>query len=93
MALLASGVVASYLHLPTLASLWNTSYGKTILVKAALLAVAMLFGAVNLLVTRPRLAAAGIRPDLAEARAGAPATDGRDARSCSSSRRCSPRPC
>ena len=69
MALLASGVVASYLHLPTLASLWNTSYGKTILVKAALLAVAMLFGAVNLLVTRPRLAAAGIRPDLAE---GAP---------------------
>jgi copper transport protein len=69
MALLASGVVASYLHLPTFASLWNTSYGKTILVKAALLAVAMLFGAVNLLVTRPRLAAAGIRPDLAE---GAP---------------------
>jgi copper transport protein len=70
MSLLASGVVASYLHLPTLASLWETSYGKTILVKAALLAVAMLFGAVNLLVTRPRLAAAGIRPDLAE---GAPA--------------------
>ena len=62
MALLASGVVASYLHLPTFASLWKTSYGKTILVKAALLAVAMLFGAVNLLVTRPRLAAAGIRP-------------------------------
>jgi copper transport protein len=66
MALLASGVVASYLHLPTLASLWETSYGKAILVKSALLAVAMLFGAVNLLVTRPRLAAAGIRPDLAE---------------------------
>jgi copper transport protein len=66
MALLASGVAASYLHLPTLASLWETSYGKTILVKAAILAVAMLFGAVNLLVTRPRLAAAGVRPDLAE---------------------------
>ena len=66
MVLLASGVVASYLHLPTLASLWNTSYGEAILVKAALLAVAMLFGAVNLLATRPRLAAAGIRPDLAE---------------------------
>ena len=92
MALLASGIVASYLHLPTFASLWNTSYGKTILVKAALLAVAMLFGAVNLLVTRPRLAAAGIRPDLAE---GAPRLLRRRwrRRSCWSSRRCSRHPC
>jgi copper transport protein len=65
MALLTTGVVASYLHLPTLASLWDTSYGKTILVKSALLGVAMLFGAVNLLVTRPRLAAANVRDDLA----------------------------
>jgi putative copper export protein len=64
--LLASGVAASYLHLPTLASLWETSYGKVILIKAAILAAAMLLGAVNLLVTRPRLAAAGIREDLAE---------------------------
>lgn len=64
--LLASGVAAAYLHLPTLASLWETSYGKVILIKAAILAVTMLFGAVNLLVVRPRLAAAGIREDLAE---------------------------
>jgi copper transport protein len=64
--LLASGVAASYLHLPTLASLWETSYGKVILLKSAILAVTMLLGAVNLLVTRPRLAAAGIRADLAE---------------------------
>ncbi len=64
--LLASGVAAAYLHLPTLASLWQTSYGKVILIKSAILAVTMLLGAVNLLVTRPRLAAAGIREDLAE---------------------------
>jgi copper transport protein len=64
--LLASGVAASYLHLPTLASLWETSYGKVILIKAGLLAATMLVAAVNLLVTRPRLAAAGIREDLAE---------------------------
>jgi copper transport protein len=63
--LLASGVAAAYLHLPTFASLWETSYGKVILIKAAILAVTMLLGAVNLLVTRPRLAAGGIREDLA----------------------------
>jgi copper transport protein len=66
LALLASGIAASYLHLPTLASLWQTSYGKVILIKSGLLATAMLIAAVNLLVTRPRLAAAGIRGDLAE---------------------------
>jgi copper transport protein len=66
LALLASGVAAAYLHLPTLASLWDTSYGKVILIKSGLLAATMLLAAVNLLVTRPRLAAAGIREDLAE---------------------------
>ena len=76
LALLASGVAASYLHLPTLASLWQTSYGKVILIKAALLAVTMLIAAVNLLVTRPRLAAAGIREDSRRARARAAATSG-----------------
>jgi copper transport protein len=65
LALLASGIAASYLHLPTLASLWDTSYGKVILIKSGLLAATMLIAAVNLLVTRPRLAAAGIREDLA----------------------------
>jgi copper transport protein len=65
LALLATGVAAAYLHLPTFASLWETSYGKVILIKAGLLAATMLVAAVNLLVTRPRLAAAGIREDLA----------------------------
>jgi len=55
-ALLASGIWASVLHLPTLASLWQTSYGRAILVKAGLLLTAMLVAAVNLLRTRPGLA-------------------------------------
>ena len=57
--LLGSGIWAAVLHLPIWSALWTTSYGQTILVKAGLLAGAMLLGAVNLLYTRPRLAAAG----------------------------------
>ena len=56
MALLGTGVGAAILHLPTLASLWQTSYGKTILVKAGLLLAAMLVASVNLLRTKPALA-------------------------------------
>jgi copper transport protein len=65
LALIASGVAASLLHLPTVASLWQTSYGQALLVKIALLAVAMLLAAVNLLSTRPRLQAYRRRPELA----------------------------
>ncbi len=63
-ALLASGIWASVLHLPILSALWITSYGATILTKAILLAGAMLLGAINLLRTKPRLAAARNRPEL-----------------------------
>lgn len=55
MALLGTGIGAALLHLPTLASLWQTPYGKTILVKAGLLLAAMLVAAVNLLRTKPAL--------------------------------------
>jgi copper transport protein len=55
MALLGTGVGAALLHLPTLASLWQTGYGKTIVVKASLLACAMLVASVNLLRTTPAL--------------------------------------
>ena len=58
MVLLGTGIGATIIHMPTVASLWQTSYGKAILVKIALLAGAMLVGAVNLLVTVPRLKAA-----------------------------------
>jgi copper transport protein len=69
LALIASGIAASILHLPTLASLWDTSYGQTILVKVAILVTAMLLAAVNLLSTRPRLQAYRRRPELAPAAA------------------------
>ena len=68
--LIASGVAAAIIQLPTVSSLWNTSYGKAILVKVSLLGAAMLLAAVNLLWTRPRLAAsAGDRPDIGPATA------------------------
>ena len=65
MVLIASGVWASVLHLPTLASLWQTSYGVAILIKVALLASAMMLAAVNLVRTKPRLTAAGAQPETA----------------------------
>ena len=53
--LLGSGIWASILHLPTLSSLWETSYGQAILVKAGLLLAAMAGGAINLRKTTPAL--------------------------------------
>ena len=55
MLLLATGTGATIIHMPPLAALWQTSYGKSILVKIGLLAAAMVLGAVNLLRTKPRL--------------------------------------
>jgi copper transport protein len=65
LALIGSGIGASIIHLPTVSSLWQTSYGKTLLVKIALLCTALLLAAVNLLRTKPRLAAFERRPELA----------------------------
>jgi copper transport protein len=56
--LLASGIGATVLHLPLLAALWQTSYGKVILIKIGLLALASLLAAGNLLRSKPRLLAA-----------------------------------
>jgi copper transport protein len=69
-ALIGSGVGAAVIHLPTLASLWQTSYGQTLLVKIGLLSGTMLLAAVNLLRTRPRLAASSRRPELGTSTAG-----------------------
>jgi copper transport protein len=63
--LIGSGIGSSVQHLPTLATLWQTSYGKTLIAKIVLLGGAMLLAAVNLSRTRPRLAAASTRPTLA----------------------------
>jgi copper transport protein len=64
LALIGSGVGASIIHLPTFSSLWQTSYGQALLVKIGLLCAALLFAAVNLLRTKPRLAASRDRPEL-----------------------------
>jgi copper transport protein len=64
MALIGSGIWASVLHLPTLASLWQTSYGQALVVKISLLLTALLLAAVNLTRTKPRLQASRERPDI-----------------------------
>jgi copper transport protein len=53
--LVASGIGASLLHLPTLGSLWQTSYGQALLVKIGLLLGAIVLASVNLLRAKPRL--------------------------------------
>ena len=63
LAVIASGVGASILHLPTLATLWQTSYGKAILVKVGLLCLALVLGGLNFARTSPRLVAANERKD------------------------------
>jgi copper transport protein len=65
MALIASGTGAALLHVPTIGSLWQTSYGQALLVKIGLLVAAMLLAAGNLLRTRPGLADAARAPDAA----------------------------
>jgi len=66
--LIGAGTGSAVQQMPTLASFWQTSYGKSILVKIALLAAALLLAAVNLLRNVPRFKASGTRPEL-----GAPA--------------------
>ena len=60
-----TGVGEAIDHMPAVNALWETSYGQAILVKTGLLGGAMLIASGNLLRTKPRLAAAGRRPDLA----------------------------
>jgi copper transport protein len=64
--LLGSGIGATVLHLPILAALWQTWYGKVILIKVGLLALASLLAAGNLLRSKPRLVAARKRVELGE---------------------------
>jgi copper transport protein len=63
--LLATGIIASIVHLPTLAALWQTNYGLALIAKSLLLACALVLGAVNNLRSRPRLVAAPQRRDQA----------------------------
>lgn len=62
MLLLGTGVGASVIHLPVLAALWQTSYGKVILIKAGILTGTTAIASVNLLRTKPQLVAAREHP-------------------------------
>jgi len=64
--LLGTGIWASVNHLPVWAALWETSYGKVILIKAGLLLAASMVAAGNLLRTKPRIVRGG---ELAESAA------------------------
>jgi copper transport protein len=72
LALIGTGTGNSLVYLPTLPSLWQTSYGKALIAKIALLGGTMLIAAVNLLRTKPGLRAAAARAD--EALGGSTAT-------------------
>lgn len=50
-----TGTFGALLHIPTVASLWQTSYGQTLLVKLALVAAAAGLGAWNWRRMKPRL--------------------------------------
>src|SRR3954468_3212677 len=43
----ASGLVAAWLRLPTVASLWESSYGRVLLLKLAFVALVVVLGALN----------------------------------------------
>jgi copper transport protein len=53
--LVASGTGAALFHLPTVSSLWQTSYGQTLLVKIGLLLAALALAVFNLIRARTRL--------------------------------------
>ncbi|MGN6800147.1 MAG: CopD family protein, partial [Gaiellaceae bacterium] len=56
--LLGTGIGETVVHLPALAALWQTSYGKVIVIKIALLAATLPLAGANLLRTKPGLVAA-----------------------------------
>jgi copper transport protein len=62
LALIGTGIGQSLLEVPTLGSLWQTNYGKALVVKIVLLFAALALAAINLARTKPRLEAAGVRP-------------------------------
>jgi copper transport protein len=60
--LLGTGVGATVLHMPVLAALWQTSYGKVILIKLGILVATLPLAAINLLRNKPGLVAAAEQP-------------------------------
>jgi putative copper export protein len=57
--LVSAGVYLSVLRLPHVSDLWNASYGQVLLVKLALVSVALAWGAFHHVFVRPALARGG----------------------------------
>lgn len=53
--LVSTGIFSAWLHVGTFPALWNTTYGKTLLVKLATLSIVVLLGAYNWLRMKPAL--------------------------------------
>jgi copper transport protein len=64
--LLATGIGETVLHMPVLSALWQTTYGKVILIKVAILLATLPLAAANLLRNKPGLLAAREQPTLGE---------------------------
>jgi copper transport protein len=64
--LLGTGIGETVVHLPVLAALWQTNYGKVILIKIAILAATLPLAAVNLLRNKPGLLAGAEQATLGE---------------------------
>jgi copper transport protein len=67
--LVLAGAYLALVRLPALSDLWTTEYGRFLVLKSALAAFALSFGAVHHLVVRPRLAR-GDEPDVGPSLAG-----------------------
>jgi copper transport protein len=66
-AMVLAGAYLALVRLPEPSDLWETTYGRLLLVKLAIVGVALAWGAVHHLVVRPRLAAGrepAVRPSL-----------------------------
>jgi copper transport protein len=64
--LLGTGIGETVVHMPVLQALWQTSYGKVILIKIAILLATLPLAAANLLRTKPGLVAAREQPPRGE---------------------------
>ncbi len=63
LALLATGIAATIIHMPTVDALWKTGYGQAIIVKIAILTAAIGLASINRLRSKPRLIAARGDPE------------------------------
>ncbi|MER3487628.1 MAG: hypothetical protein C4307_02260 [Chloroflexota bacterium] len=68
--LVAAGVYLTILRLPRLADLWQTGYGRVLVVKLSLVVLALAWGGVHHFLVRPRLERPGVLSRLPHSLAG-----------------------